>query len=192
MTRIVSGRWGGRRLAVPRSGVRPTSDRVREAVFNWLDHRVDWVDARILDIYAGSGALGLEALSRGAGQLVVVERDRGALGAIRRNVSGLGAEADVDIRAGAARSVAGRDPTTCDVVFADPPYDVAATELGDVLGLFGTNGWFAPEAVLIVETAARTAAPWPDQVHALERREYGDSAVWYGRWQQSAPREEED
>lgn len=183
MTRIVAGKWGGRRLVVPRSGVRPTADRVREAVFNWLDHRLPgWDTTHVLDLYAGSGALGLESVSRGAARAVLVERDPTALAAIERNIDSLSAGDQVSIRPGRVLKVAaGGSPVVCDVVFADPPYDVPATQIAAVLDAFMSGGWTASDTLFVVETDARADSPWPTGVDPLERRPYGDTAVWYGR-----------
>lgn len=182
MTRIVAGTWRGRRLVVPRSGVRPTSDRVREAVFNWLDHRLTgWDTTQVLDLYAGSGALGLESVSRGAVGAVLVERDRGALAAIRSNIDSLSAGDQVVIRPGAVLKVASGFPVVCDVVFADPPYDVPTSQIAAVLDAFVSGGWSATDALFVVETDVRAGSPWPTGIDALERRPYGDTAVWYGR-----------
>ncbi len=182
MTRIVAGRWRGRRLVVPRRGVRPTADRVREAVFNWLDHRLpEWEATRVLDLYAGSGALGLEAISRGAMGAVLVERDRAALAAIRRNIESLSAGDEAVIRSGEVLKVAAGSPVLSHIVFADPPYDVPASQIAAVLDAFVSGGWTAADALFVVETDVRCASPWPLGVSALQRRPYGDTAVWYGR-----------
>lgn len=182
MTRIVAGEWRGRRLTVPSRGVRPTSERVREAIMNSLTARLgEWSGVRVLDLYAGSGALGIEALSRGAAECVFVEREPSAVRVIRRNLAELGA--------GAGARVIGRDALSAardrlgpfDVVFADPPYDDAAA-LPAVLGRYCDEQWFAPGAELVVETGRRAPAPWEHpQLAGVDRREYGDTTVWYGR-----------
>lgn len=193
MTRIIAGRWGGRRLEVPRQGVRPTSDRVRESVFNWLDHRIDdWGECRALDLFAGSGALGLEAVSRGATGAVLVERDRGALQVIRRNVDSLAAGGEVVVRSGSVRSVVAQQPVLCDIVFADPPYGIAEGEIARVLTDYAEHGWIRDGAWLIVETGSRAPEPWPPAMSGLQRRRYGDTVVWYGHSHIAVPGDEED
>lgn len=184
MSRIVAGRWRGRRLAVPRSGTRPTSERVREAVFNTLAHQLGGLDARVvLDLYAGSGALGLEALSRGADRALLVERDRAAAAVIRRNVAELGAR-NAAVRVAAVGQLArGAAPTVAfDLVLADPPYDVPAGSVADALADLAEAGWLAPAAVLVVETSTRAAgSPWPAGIIASAQRDYGDTRIWYGQ-----------
>ncbi|MFN2536041.1 MAG: 16S rRNA (guanine(966)-N(2))-methyltransferase RsmD [Pseudonocardiaceae bacterium] len=186
MVRIVAGVAGGRRLAVPPHGTRPTSDRVREAVFSTLQARRDLQGARVLDLYAGSGALGLEALSRGAAHVRFVESDRRAAAVVRRNVEALGlggqggsavqvsiADVPVVLRGGADQPY--------DVVLADPPYALDDGALSAVLGALVSGGWLAPAAVIVVERAARALPPaWPDGVFELTNRRYGDTAVYYG------------
>lgn len=181
VTRIVSGTAGGRRLAVPPHGTRPTSDRVREAVFNALQARMDLDGARVLDLYAGSGALGLEALSRGAAHVRFVESDRRAAAVLRRNVEALGLPG-AQVSVGAVSTVLQGDPgPPYDVVLADPPYVLESTALDGVLGALIAGRWLAPGALLVVERAARAAPPaWPDGVAALTQRRYGDTAVYYG------------
>lgn len=186
MTRIVAGVAGGRRLAVPPRGTRPTSDRVREAVFSALQARRDLEGTRVLDLYAGSGALGLEALSRGAAWVRFVESDRRAGAVLRRNVETLGlggpggtaAQVSIATVAAVLRTEPGQ---RYDVVFADPPYALEDDELARVLAALADGGWLAPGAVLVVERGADAAPPtWPDDVVALTQRRYGDTAVHYG------------
>ena len=181
MVRIVAGVAGGRRLVVPPHGTRPTSDRVREAVFSALQARRDLEGTRVLDLYAGSGALGLEALSRGAAYVRFVESDRRAAAVLRRNVEALGlpgaqvstADVAVVLRAGSDRSY--------DVVLADPPYALDDGALTEVLSALASSGWLAPQALIVVERTIRAFPPtWPDGVSALTNRRYGDTVVYYG------------
>jgi 16S rRNA (guanine966-N2)-methyltransferase len=186
VVRIVAGVAGGRRLAVPPSGTRPTSDRVREALFSTLQARRDLEGARVLDLYAGSGALGLEALSRGAAHVRFVESDRRAAAVVRRNVEALGlggpdgsavqvtaADVAVVLRSGADQPY--------DVVLADPPYALSDGALGAVLSALIKGGWLAPAALIIVERSVRASPPaWPEGVFELMNRRYGDTAVYYG------------
>ena len=184
--RIVAGVAGGRRLAVPPRGTRPTSDRVREAVFSALQARRDLAGARVLDLYAGSGALGLEALSRGAAHVRFVESDHRAAEVIRCNVEalglgGLGGSA-VQVSTGDVPAVLRGSPDQpYDVVLADPPYALTDDALSAVLSALISGGWLAPAALIVVERAARALPPaWPDGVSELTNRRYGDTAVYYG------------
>lgn len=183
MVRIVAGVAGGRRLAVPPHGTRPTSDRVREAVFSALQARRDLDGARVLDLYAGSGALGLEALSRGAAHVRFVESDRRAAAVLRSNVEalGLGGSA-VQVTTADVPVVLRGDPgQPYDVVLADPPYALDDGVLGSVLSALAGGGWLAPAALIVVERSAKALTPsWPDGVFELTHRRYGDTAVYYG------------
>lgn len=181
MVRIVAGVAGGRRLAVPPRGTRPTSDRVREAVFSAVQARRDLEGARVLDLYAGSGALGLEALSRGAAHVRFVESDRRAAAILRRNVEALGLPG-AEVSAAAVSAVLQGEPgPPYDVVLADPPYSLDDAALSGVLRALAHGHWLVSGGLLVVERAVRTAPPaWPDGVAALTRRQYGDTAVYYG------------
>jgi 16S rRNA (guanine966-N2)-methyltransferase len=181
MTRIVAGVAGGRRLVVPAHGTRPTSDRVREAVFSALQARRDLNGVRVLDLYAGSGALGLEALSRGAAHVRFVESDRRVAAVLRRNVEVIGLSG-AQVTTGAVQVVLRGDPgDPYDVVLADPPYALDDATLAGVLGALASGGWLACSALLVVERAAKALPPpWPDGVVALTHRRYGDTAVHYG------------
>lgn len=182
MTRIVAGSAGGRRLRVPASGTRPTSERVREAVFNSLESGRELDGARVLDLYAGSGALGLEALSRGAGHARFVESDPAAVAVLRRNATELGLGSSVEITAATVRTVLREAPARrYDLVLADPPYTVAEAELAGMLAALAAHCWLAPNAVLVIERSARSPAPnWPEGVAATTERRYGDTHVYYG------------
>src|ERR687894_878266 len=158
MTRIIAGRAGGRRLETPKGAqTRPSSDRVREALFSAVE---SWCGSlqglRFLDLYAGSGAVGLEAWSRGAGVVSLVESDRRTARLISDNARGLGF-GKPDVVCAAVFSVLGHPPTApYDVVYADPPYPTEdATVAGD-LALLHRNGWLVPGAVVGVERAARS------------------------------------
>ncbi|MGH3779231.1 MAG: 16S rRNA (guanine(966)-N(2))-methyltransferase RsmD [Pseudonocardiaceae bacterium] len=181
MVRIVAGVAGGRRLAVPPHGTRPTSDRVREAVFSALAARRDLDGARVLDLYAGSGALGLEALSRGAAHVQFVESNRGAAAVLSRNVEALGLPGARVTTADVHTVLRGDPGQTYDLVLADPPYALDEAALGGVLDALVGGGWLAPAALLVVERPVKAPAPtWPDGVFALTHRRYGDTAVYYG------------
>lgn len=182
MTRVIAGTAGGRTLRTPPgSGTRPTSDRVREALFSALDARDAVRGARVLDLYAGSGALGLEAASRGASSVVLVESDRRAADVITRNVRDLGLPGVRVVRTTVAAALA-PDPApadAADLVLVDPPYDVDETALAAVLSRLA-SGWLAPGGLVVVERSTRSPEPgWPP---GLERsgkpRKYGETTVW--------------
>lgn len=186
MTRIVAGTVGGRTLAVPAKGTRPTSDRVREAIFSRLEHLDVLSGARVLDLYAGSGALGLEAASRGAAQVTLVDSARGAADVARRNVTALGLSAVVRVVAETAErfaaSLAGAGPggPSLDLVFLDPPYDLAEDELARVLSHLAAPGVLAEGAVVVVERSTRGPEPaWPSGLEPFARKDYGETAVFY-------------
>jgi 16S rRNA (guanine(966)-N(2))-methyltransferase RsmD len=175
MLRIVAGKWRGRRLhTVPGRQVRPTADRVKESLYNVLQGRVE--GGRVLDLYAGSGNLGLEALSRGARRAVLVERDAGALAVLRRNVAALAAQDETDVvHADALRYLASRHPEPFDLILADPPYDagVEAVLLGAARGpLLGPGGCF------VLQHSRRWTAPRDLPDLALWRsKRFGDTVV---------------
>ena len=182
MTRVISGVAGGRRLKVPRTGVRPTGDRAREGLFNSLGSLIDLDGARVLALYAGSGALGLEALSRGAEEAVFVESGGGVLPVLRANIAAVGLPG--------ARVVAGSVPTVVgggtqgsfDLVFADPPYSTSADEVLGVLRSLVRGRWLAPDAVLVVERSSREEPwEWPTPLLGLRDRRYGEALLRYGR-----------
>jgi 16S rRNA (guanine966-N2)-methyltransferase len=176
VSRIVAGSHRGRRLVVPAgTGTRPTSDRAREGLFSSLQSLVDLEGTRVLDLYAGSGALGLEAVSRGAASATLVERDPKALVALRRNVDGLGLPAvvvDADVP-----SYLARVPEPYDVVLLDPPYDVDVDPV-----LAALPPWLAGGAVVVAERRTRGPAPIaPPSLEALRSRRYGEATLWYFR-----------
>jgi 16S rRNA (guanine966-N2)-methyltransferase len=180
--RIVGGLAKGRRLAAPAHGTRPTSDRTREALFNTLGALLDLTEARVLDLYAGSGAVGLEALSRGAREAVLVEANRGALDVLRRNVTAVALPGARVERRPVAAFLGTPASTAFDLAFADPPYDLPDDELAGALAALAGNGWLATDAVLVVERSARSPEPtWPDPVTPVRHKRYGDAVLWYGR-----------
>lgn len=181
VTRIVAGTAGGRRLAVPARGTRPTSERVREALFNALEAAYDLDGARVLDLYAGSGALGFEALSRGAADVTFVESDRRAADVLRRNAAEL-ALPGAEIRHGGVETVLAVSPQRpYDVVLADPPYAVTEQEVSRVLALLAEHGWTGRGSVLVVERASRGVDPqWPPPFSPLRTRRYGDTTLHWG------------
>jgi pantetheine-phosphate adenylyltransferase len=188
VTRIVAGQARGRRLAVPPGGsTRPTSDRVREALFSTLTGMLaGWDGRHVLDLYAGSGALGLEALSRGAASCLFAEKDGRALDVLRRNVSSVGLPG-ATVRGGdVARLLAGSSDRRYDVALLDPPYREPDARLARVLEALA-SGWLTADAVLVLERAARDPAPpWPRGWGHVDDRRYGDTRLWYVRRDASA------
>jgi len=181
VTRVIGGSAGGRTLVVPRGGAtRPTSDRVREALFSRLEHTAGLDGARVLDLYAGSGALGLEAASRGAAHVLLVDSAPAAVTAIRRNAATL-ALPGVVVRPGAVgAALAGEPDASYDVVLLDPPYDLAEDALAAALERLVAGRWLAPEAVVVVERSSRTPEPaWPAGLERTGERRYGETVLWF-------------
>jgi 16S rRNA (guanine966-N2)-methyltransferase len=177
VTRIIAGAAGGRRLVVPPAGTRPTSDRVREALFSALVADPGLAGAAVLDLCAGSGALGLEALSRGAAHALFVEADRRTAGVLRRNVAALGLPG-AEVRAAGAAAVLGAPADRAyDVVLVDPPYATPDAEVAGWLAAAHAHGWLAPGAVVVVERGRGAAFPWPPPLRAVRERRYGDTVL---------------
>jgi 16S rRNA (guanine966-N2)-methyltransferase len=182
MTRVIAGLAGGRRLKVPPAGVRPTGDRAREGLFNSLGTLVDLDGAAVLDLYAGSGALGLEALSRGAGTVVFVESGPRVLPVLKANLAAVGLPGGRVLAGSVPTVVRGAPPARFDVVLADPPYATPAEEVQEVLRALVDGGWLAPDAVLVVERSSREEAwEWPTPLVGLRERRYGEALLRYGR-----------
>jgi 16S rRNA (guanine966-N2)-methyltransferase len=181
--RIVAGLAKGRRLAAPAGATRPTSDRAREALFSSLGHLVDLDGARVLDLFAGTGAVGLEALSRGAGEAVFVESNRAAVEVLRRNVRTVGLPGAAIIGRSVASYLKSPPGQPFDLVFADPPYDLRDEAVAEILATLGEPGWLCGDAYVVVERAARSDPPrWPaDFITPGPERRYGDGVLWYGR-----------
>lgn len=178
MTRIVAGTVGGRTLRVPSKGTRPTSDRVREALFSRLEHLRVVDGARVLDLFAGSGALGIEAASRGAAAVTLVDSARNAVEVCRRNVAGLGLAGISVVPERAERFVERPVVAPWDLVFVDPPYELAEADLADVLAALVAA--LAAGAVVVVERSSRGPEPrWPEGLGRTDRRAYGDTVVWF-------------
>ena len=190
MSRVIAGSRGGRRLQTPPGdATRPTTDRVREALFSAL---ASWAGAAagppaealaglaVLDLYAGSGALGLEAASRGAAPVVLVESDARTAGVARRNVAAL--ELPATVRAAAVETlVRGTADRAYDVVFADPPYALASDRLDAVVVDLLAHGWLAPAALVVLERSTRTEPPrWPEKVVDTWSRTYGETVLHFG------------
>ena len=200
VARVIAGEAGGRRLAVPDGrATRPTSDRAREGLFGTVASIVGpLTGTRVLDLYAGSGAVGLEALSRGAEHVLLVESGARATAVIRQNIEVIGLPGATLIAdrvervlargpeqppaPGGAQDVRERPGSgRYDVAFADPPYAMADAEISRVLSLLADEGWLAPEALVIVERATRSGpVRWPDGFVPDRARKYGEATFWYG------------
>jgi 16S rRNA (guanine966-N2)-methyltransferase len=197
MTRVIAGSAGGRRLSVPAGrDTRPTSDRAREGLFGTIHALHGPLDgASVLDLYAGSGAVGLEALSRGAARALLVESDPRAVKVIRANIAALGlAGADV-VADRVERVLVGGPPEVAappgaggppeagrfDVVFADPPYALAGESVTAVLAALADQGWLAGGALVVVERSTRSGpVDWPAGYELDRSRRYGEGTLWYG------------
>ncbi|HET6857496.1 MAG TPA: 16S rRNA (guanine(966)-N(2))-methyltransferase RsmD [Streptomyces sp.] len=185
MTRVIAGTAGGRRLAVPPgNGTRPTSDRAREGMFStWESLLGTLAGSRIADLYAGSGAIGLEALSRGAVHALLVEADSTSVRTVRENVRTLGLPG-AEVRAGKAEQiVTGAAPEIpYDVVFLDPPFAVTDDDLREILLTLHARGWLTDDALVTVERSTRGGEfKWPKGFEPLRARRYGEATFWYGR-----------
>jgi 16S rRNA (guanine966-N2)-methyltransferase len=181
MTRIIGGQAGGRRISVPRGvNTRPTSDRVREALFSAIE---SWCGSlsglRFLDLYAGSGAVGLEAWSRGAGVVTLVEQDRRTAGMIATNARNLGFSR-ADIITGPVSGTLARPPSApYDVAFLDPPYAHTDREVAADLAVLA-QAWLVPGAMVVVERGSRSAEPiWPEGFGHVRHKKYGETVLWY-------------
>jgi 16S rRNA (guanine966-N2)-methyltransferase len=180
VVRVIAGAARGRPLRVPAGeGTRPTADRVKEALFSSLQPRLP--GARVLDLFAGSGALGLEALSRGAGSLTAVESHSAALAALRHNIEAVGLPGVEVVASDVRRALHGALPgSPFDLVLLDPPYRMPTDELADVLAALA--GHLAPGATVVVERPARAGeVVWPADLLAEGSRRYGDTAVHRAR-----------
>ena len=186
MTRIIAGFAGSIRLTVPPFGTRPTSDRVREAIFSALDARDVLDGARVLDLYAGSGALGLEAASRGAVHVTLVDRATAAHTATQTNAAAVrkaaprGQAPEIVVSSQPVQSFLGGARVSWDVVFLDPPYELGGLEL--VHNLEALVARLAPDAVVVLERSSRDRPPeWPDGLELERRKDYGDTSLFWLR-----------
>ncbi|MRS12996.1 MAG: 16S rRNA (guanine(966)-N(2))-methyltransferase RsmD [Actinobacteria bacterium] len=186
--RIVAGKWGGRRIVAPAGReTRPTADRTREAMFSSILAMLgSLAEVHVADVYAGSGALGLEALSRGAASCTFVESEDEALRVIRRNAEELG------VGPGEARFVRAAlghsrprllwvEPVS--LLLADPPYRIDAAEFGQVLAGLASGGFLKTGALVVYEHGASTEARWPAGFAERSVRRYGDSAVSFATYE---------
>lgn len=182
MTRIISGSAGGVRLEVPRAGTRPTSDRVRESLFGALESADAVADARVLDLYAGSGALGLEALSRGAASLELVEKSRAAAAIVRRNAAAVAKAARIAaprVHESTVHAFLQRTAGPYDLVFSDPPYDLGDDAMNS--DLRAVAPLLSPEALVVVERGRRATTPdfAAANLALVREKTYGDTTVWW-------------
>ncbi|GAB3253319.1 16S rRNA (guanine(966)-N(2))-methyltransferase RsmD [Kineosporia babensis] len=184
MTRIIAGSAGGRRLVVPKGDTtRPTSDRVREALFAALEARGLVQGARVLDLFCGSGALGLEAISRGAAEVVLVDAARQAVDTARKNVATLQFPRAAVVLSSVQKYLDGRPAVAADLVFADPPYPLGEGELAALLASLASHGWLAEDATVVVERSGRSPEPrWPEGMFREAVRRYGETSVWQAVW----------
>jgi len=182
VTRIIAGSARGRRLRVPEVGTRPTSDRAREALFSALAAADSLEDARVLDLYAGSGALGIEAVSRGAASAVLIENDKAAAQVCRENARVV-ADGAVRVIVGDVSRLVAAPPAEAgfDLAFLDPPYEMTNADVAKVLTDLAANGWLASGADLVVERTKGADFDWPPGFDGLRRRDYGGTVLWYGR-----------
>jgi 16S rRNA (guanine966-N2)-methyltransferase len=186
--RIVAGRLRGHALVAPEGArTRPTSDRVREAVFNILEHGIPGfalAGVRVLDLFAGTGALGLEALSRGATFCLFVEEDAAARGLIRRNIEALGLTGVTKVfRRDATDLGPAGNRGGLGLVFLDPPYEQGLAERALVSA--GKDGWLAPGAIAVIEDSRRAAVTLPPDFAPLEQRTWGDTQVLFARYREA-------
>ena len=183
MTRIIGGSAGGRRIAAPAGQqTRPTTDRVREALFSSVEAWCGSLQGlRFLDLYAGSGAVGLEAWSRGAGVVTLVESDRRTARLIGENARTLGfTRAEVVCRE-VGQVLTAPPSAPYDVVFLDPPYARDEAALRSDLEQLGEHLWLVPGAMVVVERSARSPEPdWPPGIEPTRHKRYGETALWYG------------
>lgn len=187
VTRIIAGFAGSLTLRVPRAGTRPTSDRVREAVFSALEARDALDGATVVDLYAGSGALGLESASRGASAVVLVERDPKAARTAGENARAIVTAAAknkrpaprIEVVTGSVRSFLDGSPAlNTDTVFLDPPYDLGEDDLA--ADLAGVLPLLREDAVVVVERSSRSPEPrWPAGLERERRKDYGETTIWW-------------
>lgn len=188
MTRIIAGRLRGRPLAVPPVGTRPTTDRVREALFSAVASRIDLDGASVLDLFAGSGALGLEAVSRGAGEAMFIEENAGSVAVLKKNAAVVARavpSAGITVR---RASLPGALADSCpvvggfDLVLADPPYQRSDEMSQPVLEALLSGGWLAKDALIVWERSKRDpAVRWPDGLDPTFGRDYGETTIEMAR-----------
>jgi len=195
VTRIIGGAAGGRRLSTPRGvRTRPTSDRVREALFSAIE---SWCGSlrglRFLDLYAGSGAIGLEAWSRGAGVVTMVEHDRRTAALISENARTIGFARAKVISAPVAATLRRAPSAPYDITFLDPPYTLPDDALAADLRALTDEAWLVPGALVVVERSGRSPEPlWPEGIMAGREKRYGETVLWYGHAAPESPDQTEE
>lgn len=196
MTRIIAGRAKGRRLVVPARGTRPTSDRVREALFASIEATLlaqgrSWNEVSVCDAWSGSGAIALEAWSRGAQRVLAIDSSRAAVGTIEGNIANLDASGVRVQRTTMSRAVAAPPSGGAfDVLIGDPPYDDTDPSVRAILDAALENGWLVPGALVVIERRSQRGSsagsnggrsPFPERIETEAERSYGDTVLWYGR-----------
>lgn len=184
MTRIIGGDFRGRSIKVPDAETRPTSSRVREAIFSSVEHAVSGLDdLRVLDLFSGSGAFGIESISRGAAEAVLIEKDLRAADTLHSNVANFGIKNAQVVIADAFSDVAKKSGRgSFDVVFIDPPYSFEDEQVNALISDLAANDWLNEYALLVVERGSRSQVVWPDSVEELRKKVYGDTRIWYGQY----------
>jgi len=185
MTRIIGGTAGGRRLHPPKGDLtRPTSARVREALFSAVQSSLGSLDGlRFLDLYAGSGAVGLEAMSRGAAAVTLVEQDRRTAGLIRTNARAVGFPSAEVVTGSVARHLAEPPAAAYDIAFLDPPYSLTSKAVAADLAALAANGWLTDDALVVVERSSREPLPpWPPGYVEGRERRYGETTLSFATW----------
>jgi 16S rRNA (guanine966-N2)-methyltransferase len=183
VTRIIGGVAGGRRIKAPAGeATRPTADRVREALFSTIDAALGSIAGlRFLDLYAGSGAVGLEARSRGAGVVTLVEQDRRTAVLIRQNAETLGFTGVEVLASPVSRALAQHPRAPYDVVFLDPPYALPGKDVSRALAALHANDWLSRDALVVVERSTRgDDLQWPAGLSGDRSKRYGETTLWYG------------
>lgn len=188
--RIISGRFKGFEVKAPKQGTRPTTDRVKEAIFSHLESQGALYDgAAVLDLFAGTGALGIEALSRGASHLTLVDNASQAVALLNKAAAGLrharawSPDLSVRVLRAKAEAVAAAAPTggrACSVIFIDPPYAYMDADFDALLAALASSGWTDDETIIVAERSARSADPTPPEGwHIYQAKSYGETAIHY-------------
>lgn len=184
MTRIIGGEFRGRSIKVPEAETRPTSSRVREAIFSSVEHAVSGLDdLRVLDLFSGSGAFGIESISRGAAEAVLIEKDLRAADTLHANVANFGIKNGRVIIADAFIEVSQKSGRgKFDVVFIDPPYAFEDGPVDKLISQLVSNDWLNDYALIVVERGSRSQVQWPEFVEEVRKKVYGDTTIWYGQY----------
>ncbi len=185
MTRVIAGAHKGREIKVPKTVTRPTSSKVREAIFSTLNHALSgFTDLRILDLFAGSGACAIESISRGASEALAVEKDSRAIQTIKSNAQNLGITSLRTLAMDALSAVGGEAKFgKFDLVFIDPPYSVKDEVISQLLEQLA-QGWLTDGAIVVVERAKSSSFNYPVKLVEFSKKVYGDTSVWYGQYEE--------